>query len=78
MAHNNGSNGHAYYLGIPAAEGRWEGITRPYSETDVSRLRGSVKIEHSLAALGASRFWDLLHIEEYIPALGALSGNQVG
>ncbi|MFQ5663992.1 MAG: isocitrate lyase [Terriglobia bacterium] len=55
---------------------RWKGIARPYTADDVVRLRGSVQIEHTLARLGAQRFWDLLHTEPYVPALGALTGNQ--
>jgi len=55
---------------------RWQGITRPYSAQDVVRLRGSIHIEHSLARLGAERLWELLHTESYVPALGALTGNQ--
>ena len=55
---------------------RWQGITRPYTAEDVMRLRGSVKIEHTLARLGADRLWDLLHSESYVKALGALTGNQ--
>jgi isocitrate lyase len=55
---------------------RWEGIERPYSSEDVLRLRGSVKIEHTLAKLGAKRLWKLLNGEPYIHALGALTGNQ--
>ena len=55
---------------------RWAGIVRPYSAEDVHRLRGSVLVEHTLAKLGAQRFWDLLHTERYVPALGALTGNQ--
>jgi isocitrate lyase len=55
---------------------RWRGITRPYSDADVKRLRGSVKIEYTLAQLGAKRLWHLLHAEPYIHALGALTGNQ--
>ncbi|HEX8733425.1 MAG TPA: isocitrate lyase [Ktedonobacterales bacterium] len=57
-------------------DARWQGITRPYSAEDVLRLRGSVVIEHTLARLGATRLWDLLHSEAYVPALGALTGNQ--
>ncbi len=56
--------------------GRWEGIVRPYTAEDVARLRGSVKIEHTLARLGAERLWDLMHSEDYVNALGALTGNQ--
>ena len=55
---------------------RWRGITRPYSAEDVLRLRGSVHIEHSLARLGAEKFWGLLHREPVIGALGCMSGNQ--
>jgi isocitrate lyase len=59
----------------PAA-GRWVGIERPYSDADVRRLRGSVRIEHTLAERGARRLWNLLHTEDYVPALGALTGGQ--
>ncbi|WP_153125157.1 isocitrate lyase [Peribacillus tepidiphilus] len=55
---------------------RWKGITRPYSGEDVVRLRGSVQIEHTLARRGAEKLWNLLHTEDYINALGALTGNQ--
>jgi isocitrate lyase len=55
---------------------RWEGITRPYSAEDVLRLRGSIQIEHTLARMGAERLWQLLHHQPYVPALGALTGNQ--
>ena len=56
--------------------GRWEGIERPYSAEDVAKLRGSIKIEHTLARLGAERLWSLMHSEDYVNALGALTGNQ--
>jgi len=59
---------------VPAA--RWTGVVRPYSDEDVERLRGSVKVEHTLAQLGARRLWHLLTTREYVNALGALSGNQ--
>lgn len=55
---------------------RWDGIVRPYSAADVLRLRGTVQEEHTLARLGASRLWDLLHDRDYVPALGALTGGQ--
>ena len=55
---------------------RWKGITRPYAAGDVVRLRGSVRIEYSLARLGAEKFWSLLHSEKVVSALGALTGNQ--
>jgi isocitrate lyase len=55
---------------------RWAGITRGYSYDDVLRLRGSVQIEYTLARLGAERLWKLLHEKEFVPALGAITGNQ--
>jgi isocitrate lyase len=55
---------------------RWLGIRRDYSVFDVEQLRGSVRVEHTLARLGAERLWKLLNEEPYVPALGALSGNQ--
>ncbi|WP_246938696.1 isocitrate lyase [Bacillus pinisoli] len=55
---------------------RWKGITRPYSAEDVLKLRGSIDIEHTLARRGAAKLWDLLHSEDYVNALGALTGNQ--
>jgi isocitrate lyase len=58
------------------AAGRWRGIERPYSAEDVARLRGSVLVEHTLARLGAERLWRLLDSEDYVAALGALTGGQ--
>ncbi|GAA4919675.1 isocitrate lyase [Nonomuraea thailandensis] len=55
---------------------RWAGIERTYSAEDVIRLRGSVQEEHTLARLGAERLWQLLHTEDYVNSLGALTGNQ--
>ncbi len=55
---------------------RFNGIVRPYTPADVARLRGSVKVEHSLARLGATRLWELLHTRDYVNSLGAISGNQ--
>jgi isocitrate lyase len=55
---------------------RWDGIERPYTSEDVERLRGSVQVEHTLARLGAERLWELLQHEDYVPALGALTGGQ--
>ncbi|MEY4744402.1 MAG: hypothetical protein RL272_347 [Candidatus Parcubacteria bacterium] len=57
-------------------ETRWEGVVRPYSSSQVERLRGTVRIEHTLAQRGSRRFWDMLKNEPFVPALGALSGNQ--
>lgn len=55
---------------------RWRGIERRYTAEDVVRLRGSVQEEHTLARLGAQRLWNLLHTEDYVHALGAVTGNQ--
>ncbi len=55
---------------------RWEGIQRNYSSSDVERLSGSVRIRQTLAEQGAVKLWKLLHSEDYVNALGALTGNQ--
>src|SRR5258706_1611431 len=55
---------------------RWQGVKRPYAAAEVLRLRGTVHVEHSLARLGAEKFWSLLHSEPVIGALGCMSGNQ--
>jgi isocitrate lyase len=55
---------------------RWKGIVRPYTQEQVARLSGSVKIDYTLARLGARRFWNLLKEEKFVSALGALTGNQ--
>lgn len=65
------------YFDIEAAPGRFEGVTRPYTTADVQKLRGSIKVEQTIATLGANKLWDLIQKESYVPALGALSGNQV-
>ncbi len=57
-------------------ESRWKGIVRPYSADDVLKLRGTLKIDYTLAAVGAKRLWQLINTEPYVNALGALSGNQ--
>ncbi len=59
-----------------AGERRWEGIERPYSTVDVERIRGRFHVEHTIARLGAERLWHLLETEEYVPALGAMTGAQ--
>jgi isocitrate lyase len=56
-------------------ERRYEGITRPFTAADVRRLRGSFHIEHTIAEMGARRLWELLHTQDYVHALGALTGN---
>ncbi|MBO0959291.1 isocitrate lyase [Neobacillus sp. MM2021_6] len=57
-------------------DSRWNGITRPYTAEDVIKLRGSIDIEHTLAQKGSEKLWKLLNEEDYINALGALTGNQ--
>jgi isocitrate lyase len=58
------------------SEPRWKEVIRPYTKEKVERLRGTVKIEYTLARLGAERLWKLFQEEDYVPALGALTGNQ--
>ncbi|MDP7564456.1 MAG: isocitrate lyase, partial [Arenicellales bacterium] len=55
---------------------RWQGVCRDYSASDVTRLRGSVQVEHTLAGLGAEKLWRRLNTEDYVPTLGALTGGQ--
>lgn len=55
---------------------RWKGIKRPYTAEDVVKLRGSIQIEHTLAKRGAEKLWKLVNEEDFINALGALTGNQ--
>ncbi|MDG1499908.1 MAG: isocitrate lyase [Planctomycetota bacterium] len=55
---------------------RWEGIKRDYTPEDVQRLRGSIRIRHTLAEEGANRLWKLVNGKTRVAALGALTGNQ--
>lgn len=55
---------------------RWQGIKRNYSAEDVVKLRGSLQIEYTLARRGAEKLWTLLREEDFVPTLGALTGNQ--
>ena len=55
---------------------RWAGIQRPYSAEQVLRLRGSFRIEHTVARMGAERLWHLVHTDPFVRALGAVTGNQ--
>ena len=57
-------------------DARWNGVERDYTADDVIALRGSVQEEHTLARRGSERLWSLIHSEEWVPALGALTGNQ--
>jgi len=62
-------------VSTPPAD-RWAGIDRPYTAADVDRLRGSVRVRHTLAELGAARLWELLRRGDRVTALGAVTGNQ--
>ena len=74
---NGNGNGNHFHGGAEwANDPRWAGITRTYSAVDVLRLRGSIQIEYTLAKLGAERLWNLMHSDDYVPALGAITGNQ--
>ncbi|KAF0823339.1 isocitrate lyase [Cytobacillus firmus] len=55
---------------------RWSGVERPYTAEDVIKLRGSIDIEHTLARRGAEKLWKLVNEEDFVNALGALTGNQ--
>ena len=61
---------------VPAPHGRFDEIERPYDAATVMQLRGSITIEHTLARRGAEKLWALLHSEDYVHALGAVTGNQ--
>src|SRR5699024_4901352 len=60
-----------------ATNARWSGIARDYEPEDVVKLRGSLIEEHTLARHDAERLWDLINTEDYVNALGALTGKQV-
>src|SRR4051794_18611731 len=57
-------------------DSRWNGIKRPYSAEEVIKLRGSIDIEYTLATKGAEKLWQQMNEEDYVNALGALTGNQ--
>jgi isocitrate lyase len=59
-----------------APTNRWSGVERPYTREDVRRLQGTLVPEHTFAKRGAEKLWKLLHAEPFVPALGALTGNQ--
>ncbi|HMI99622.1 MAG TPA: isocitrate lyase [Gaiellaceae bacterium] len=71
----NSPNGQAP-LADWATSPRWRGIERPYTAEDVERLRGPVRVEHTLARLGAERLWQLLEGDDSVTALGAMTGGQ--
>ncbi len=58
------------------ADSRWKGIRRDYAPEDVVALRGSLRIEHTVARHGAERLWELLNGPDYVHTFGALTGAQ--
>ena len=64
-----------YTNGSVFSANRWQGVRRDYLPGDVERLRGSVRVRHTLAERGAERLWDLLNDEDYVHALGAVGGS---
>ncbi|GAB4374635.1 MAG: isocitrate lyase [Acidobacteriota bacterium] len=63
-------------IDVTGLDNRWDGILRPYTELDVARLRGSLRIEYTLADRGARRLWTMIRERDYVHALGAVTGNQ--
>src|SRR4029079_14570133 len=55
---------------------RWYQVTRPYTADDVLKLRGKVKVEYSIARMGAEKLWNMLLSQDFVCALGAMTGNQ--
>ena len=58
------------------ANPRWKGIERPYKASDVRKLQGTIRVEYSLARMGAERLWHLMKSKPFVRALGAVTGNQ--
>ncbi len=73
---SNNGDGNRYGAASAWTDERWTGIERPYGRAEVERLSGSVRVEHTLARLGAERLWRLLHERDFVPTLGALTGGQ--
>lgn len=61
---------------FPQVPGAANPVLRPYSFSEVERLRPSVNIEYSLAAIGAQKFHHILNGSGYKNALGAVTGAQ--
>lgn len=76
MMRRDGRNGGNENWPAPEwAPDRWKGIARDYTQQDVARLGGSLRIEHTLAENGARKLWKLLAEEDFVPTLGAYTGN---
>jgi isocitrate lyase len=72
----NGAKAGKHRVSKRRSNARFDGIERPYSDADIERLRGTIPIEHTVARRGAEKLWDLLQKEDFVAALGALTGNQ--
>ncbi|HVI85321.1 MAG TPA: isocitrate lyase, partial [bacterium] len=59
-----------------ASSPRWQATRRSYSALDVIRVRGSIPVDCTLARFGAERLWRMLRTDEYVAALGVLTGGQ--
>jgi isocitrate lyase len=57
-------------------DARWRGVKRDYGAAEVVGLRGSKRIEYTLAKDGSQKLWTLINEEPFVNALGALTGNQ--
>lgn len=55
---------------------RWTGIKRPYSAEKVLKLRGSYKLDYTIAKLMSEKLWNQLNTQNFVAGLGALTGNQ--
>lgn len=59
-----------------ASNPRWDGIERDYSAEEVVRLQGSFIEAHTIASMMADQLWEKLNSQDYINALGAMTGGQ--
>lgn len=57
-------------------DGRWDGIVRPYGEEDVSKISGTMKVEHTISRKMSIKLWNLMHEKDHVAALGAMTGTQ--
>jgi isocitrate lyase len=59
-----------------ATNDRWNGVKRPYTADEVVNLQGSRVYPDQFAVDQANKLWTLLHTEDYVNTLGALTGMQ--
>lgn len=55
---------------------RWKGVKRPYTAEEVLKLRGSYKLDYTIATEMSKKFWNKLNTQDFVAGLGALTGNQ--